>query len=406
MTLVALLFSFSPTNHVQAAAGDLDPTFGEGGKVATTISGAVDLAKAVAIQTDGKLIVVGLTFNGIIGDFALVRYNTDGSLDATFGQGGNVTTDFFGDIDEPFAVAIQPDGRIVVVGSALNTEGITNFALARYNADGSLDSTFGSGGKVTTDFSGNGSISDAALQADGKIVVAGEAGSSGLGDFALARYNANGSLDATFGQGGKVATDFFGGLDRANSLVIRPDGKIIAGGVASVDASFAGFALAEYNLDGSLNSTFGTGGKTTTNFFGALDFINAIALQPDGKIVAVGSAQRPSGGSAIALARYKSEGSFDLCLQDDHNGQLLQFSSLTGDYQFSDCRKGITLTGKGTVSIRGCKIELRASGRTLNVTATANPCTHAGTASVQSSSPNKTYTISDADITNNICGCR
>src|SRR5207247_2165686 len=142
-------------------------------------------------------------------DFALARYNADGSLDATFGTGGKVTTDFAGDDDQAFAVVLQSDGKIVVAGEA-KTSRRGDFALARYNANGSLDATFGTGRKVTTDFAGDDDAAfGVALQTGGKIVAAGgariggfRAANAGRGeDFALARYNANGSLDATFGTG-------------------------------------------------------------------------------------------------------------------------------------------------------------------------------------------------------------
>ena len=169
-----------------AAPGDLDPTFGSGGKVTTDVGGS-DGAQAVAIQGDGKVVAAGLgNFAGPgTGDFALARYNPDGSLDTSFGSGGKVTTDF-GGFDAASAVAIQPDGKIIAAGRS----GSGDFALARYNPDGSLDSSFGSGGKVTTDFGGFDSAFGVALQADGKIVAAGfQATSTQRGtDIAVARY--------------------------------------------------------------------------------------------------------------------------------------------------------------------------------------------------------------------------
>ncbi len=165
-----------------AAPGDLDPSFGSSGKVTTDFGGS-DAASAVAIQTDGRIVAAGRSGSG---DFALARYNVDGSLDPTFGSSGMVMTDFGGS-DAASAVAIQPDGRIVTAGRS----GSGDFALARYNADGSLDPSFGSGGKVTTDFGGFDLALGVALQSDGKIVAAGQGGSSF--DFALARYNADGS---------------------------------------------------------------------------------------------------------------------------------------------------------------------------------------------------------------------
>src|SRR6185312_12779398 len=177
-----------------AAAGDLDGAFGTGGTVTTDFAGNGDEARAVAVQPDGKIVAAGGALGATV-DFALVRYRPDGTLDATFGTGGKVTTDF-GSAEQAFAVAVQPDGKIVVAGG-----GATGFELARYNADGSLDGTFGAGGKVTTRFGLGLPFTRAhaiVLQPDGKIVVAGTATSATAPDFGLARYNPNGSLDASF----------------------------------------------------------------------------------------------------------------------------------------------------------------------------------------------------------------
>jgi uncharacterized delta-60 repeat protein len=165
--------------------------------VTTNFSGGSgEEAHAVAVQGDGKIVAVGASN----GDFAVARYNPDGTLDTGFGTGGIVTTDFEGGDDVAHAVAVQGDGRIVVTGSEVTPPiNAPNFALARYNSDGTLDTTFGPGGKVTTDF---GTIDEAhavAIQDDGKIVAAGWAGSDPLGlfDFGLARYSQDGSPDPT-----------------------------------------------------------------------------------------------------------------------------------------------------------------------------------------------------------------
>jgi len=267
-------------------------------------------AHGVAVQPDGKLVAVGVAKTSRSGDFALARYNTNGSLDATFGTGGKVTTDFNGNDDAANAVVLQPDGKIVVAGEA-KTSRNQDFALARYNANGSLDPTFGTGGKVTTDFAGNDDAAFAlVLQPDGKLVAAGEAKTSRNQDFALARYNANGSLDPTFGTGGKVTTDFNGDDDAAHGLVLQPDGKLVAAGVAKTSRS-GDFALARYNANGSLDPTFGTGGKVTTDFNGDDDAAFAVARQTDGKIVAAGGAKvgrsrsdYSGSNEDFALARY------------------------------------------------------------------------------------------------------
>ncbi len=298
----------------QAAPGELDPSFGTGGKVLTDIA-PNGIAQALALQPDGKIIAVGSASGSGESIFALARYNPDGSPDTTFGSGGVVTTDFsfsgvFG--GGATAVALQPDGKIIAVGSSA----FQNFALARYNPDGSLDSTFGSGGKVTTDFGfADASALAVTVDPDGKIRVAGVRRPFDLTsiDFALARFNADGSLDSTFGAGGKVVSPF-GPLNGTSIFAERfePDGKILAAGIAFANfapfGSNGDFALARYNADGSVDTGFGTGGRLTTDFNGSDDEARGVAIQPDGKIVAAGS----SGAiPQFALARYNPDGSLD-----------------------------------------------------------------------------------------------
>ena len=282
-----------------AAPGDLDPSFGTGGIVITSFGGA-DVASAVVIQPDGKLVVAGRT--NIAGNtvFALARYNANGGLDPTFGTGGLVTTDF-GSTDQAFAVALQGDGKIVTAGRRGS-----DVIVARHNADGSQDTLFGSNGRVVTNF-GVGSTEQAlalVLQPDGKIVVAGRSTKNGNFDFALARYESNGAVDITFGTAGLVTTDFGGSVDRAFAMALQPDGKLVV--VGDADASFA---LARYNPNGSLDESFGAGGKVITTFGGS-DQAAAVILQPDGKIVVAG--QTDTGLSIdFALVRYMPDGSLD-----------------------------------------------------------------------------------------------
>src|SRR5262249_16583242 len=210
--LVAIFASFQT---VRGADGDLDPTFGIGGTVMTDLSHSTDWANAVAIQPDGKIVVVGTTYkqNDFSDeDFAVARYNADGTLDSTFGRGGKVRTDFPGLAAVASSVVIQPDGKIVVAGGAFPIFAfLGNFEIVRYTANGRLDRSFGDGGIVTTIFEAGSYASAIALQPDGKIVAAGTVyvdfviGDQSDTDFALARYNSNGSLDTTFGNGGLVS---------------------------------------------------------------------------------------------------------------------------------------------------------------------------------------------------------
>jgi uncharacterized delta-60 repeat protein len=287
--------------------GSLDPTFGTGGKV-TTDFGAWESAYALALQADGKLVAVGFTDDGLVQDFALARYNTDGSLDPTFGTGGKVTTDFAGRFDFADAVVVLPDGRLVAAG-ATDTGTRLDFALARYRPDGTLDATFGAGGTVTTDFAGDAEhINDLVLQADGKLVAAGYTIAAGQTEFALARYDRDGDLDPRFGAQGTVVTDVGEGAGLAADLALQADGKLVAAGTAYTPSGVGSFALVRYNHDGQLDHRFGDAGMVFTDFGGSAS-ANALVVQWDGRLVAAGNAIPPNASLGdFAVARYRVHG--------------------------------------------------------------------------------------------------
>ena len=282
-------------------AADLDVAFGTGGKVITDVSGRYDEARALVIEPDGQLVVVGVAGTGIDRDFAVARYNTNGTLDRTFGINGTTITDFSGGSDAAWAVALQLDGKIIVAG-----ESDGDFALARYNADGTLDSSFGVSGTITTDFGGDDRANALTLQRDGKVVVAGFAARL---DFALARYRADGTLDPTFGTAGLLTTDFSGNSDTAYAVSIQVDEKIIVAG-ATGNYPSAQFALTRHNADGSLDADFGTGGLVTIRV-GRDARAHALWIQPDGKLVAGGFVNNGSSNDA-ALARLNADGIVDM----------------------------------------------------------------------------------------------
>src|SRR5213083_2882047 len=332
-TAITLAFVVS-VQMAKAADGDLDPTFGTGGQVTTDINRSTDIANAVAVQADGELVVVGQTYKNndySTEDFAVARYNTDGTLDTTFGRGGKVRTDFPGLAAVPSSVVIQPDGKIVVAGGAFPLfTFLGDFKVVRYNPNGSLDRSFGSGGIVTTTFPEGSYAFDVALQPDGKIIAAGTVfvdfnpGDISDTDFALARYNPDGTPDATFGNVGQVSTDFLGLEDDAFSVLIQPDGKIAAVGSANDPATFYDFAAVRYLSNGTLDTTFGVAGKVHTDFGDQnFDRARSAALRPDGRIVAAGFAISQNGGvQNFAVARYNSNGILDTTFSGDGKTQI------------------------------------------------------------------------------------
>lgn len=310
-TLLVLTGSWRIT---QAADGDLDPTFGNGGKVVTDFNNSTDWLSSIAVQPDGKIVAIGTTNPS--NKFALARYNPDGTLDATFGNGGKVITVIANVRESAAGLLILPNGKIMISGSIdLPSSSNSSFALLRYNSDGSLDTTFGNGGIVTTNVGPDDDQAyRLALQSDGKIVAAGRKGihfnvsEQRKGNVALARYNPDGSLDTTFGNGGTVISDFGQGLESyAIALIIQPDGRIIIAGESSYE-----FLVARYNPNGTLDTTFGGGdGFALANFSSNWDHGKDAVLQPDGKIILIGSAEVNSPDDNLALARYNSDGSFD-----------------------------------------------------------------------------------------------
>ncbi|MFA7382658.1 MAG: putative Ig domain-containing protein [Desulfurivibrionaceae bacterium] len=310
----------SGTHTVQIAVAPVNdaPLIRVGGDIVRLPSASnLVTTNSINVQVDGKIVLAGVDDGNPNGntDFALARYNADGSLDANFGVGGRVTTGIRTGNEWVEDAAMQQDGKIVVTGSGYETNSYdAEIVLVRYNADGSLDSSFSDDGKLTTDLVG--SYQDVghsvAVQSDGRILVAGDrgygVGNSGNYDFALVRYNTDGSLDTSFNGNGIAITDFAGGNDTAQDVVILGDGKIIVAGTADA-AGQSDFALARYNVDGSLDTGFSDDGKLTTDIGAGYDWGSAVTLQPDGKILLAGSIGQTD--HQFAVARYNSDGSLD-----------------------------------------------------------------------------------------------
>ncbi|WP_329385251.1 calcium-binding protein [Streptomyces sp. NBC_01351] len=305
VTAAGLALVLSLPGVATAAPGDLDLAFGGGdGKVVTDVSGFENIA-GMAVQPDGKIVTVGDGyFDETSGDFVVVRHNADGTPDTTFGGGdGIVNTDFDINNDEARAVALQPDGKIVVVGGSTSWGGYGTWASARYNTDGSPDTTYGDGGKALTEIDVDAIETAMAVvvQPNGALVL----GGSSFGRWTVARLTPTGNPDPSFDGDGIVITDFGGSACcGVSDLALQPDGRIVAAGGAS-----AGFTLTRYNTDGSLDATFDGDGRVSPGFG---SYVRGVALQPDGKIVAAGAA-----GNLFALARFTANGAPDTTFDGD-----------------------------------------------------------------------------------------
>lgn len=294
------------SNRVQAAPstdGDLDTTFGTGGKTITSVPVISDVQiYATAIQADGKIIAAGTMKNGHNSQqFAVARTNSDGSPDTSFGING-VASAFPHGNSVIYGVAVQPDGKIVAVGRDDQFE-----KIARFLSSGDLDTGFGAGGTLTLNLGYNGDIRAVAVMADGKIVVAGRgdltAGTAA--DFVVIRLLPDGSFDPTFGNNGKVSTDFNGNNDIIAAITLQADDKIAVAGGSGLH-----FALARYLPNGNLDTGFGSGGKIITDLGSNDEGATAIGITLDGKIVAgghMGTYYNPN----FALIRYTSSGVLD-----------------------------------------------------------------------------------------------
>ncbi len=287
--------------------GSLDTSFGGGtGRIMSGISGE-DTGYAMNIQSDGKILVAGTNGN----DFLLARFNSNGSLDTSFGTSGRVTTDFAAGTDTARSIAMQSDGKIVLAGSAFNSSTFNDFAVARYNSDGSLDTSFNSTGRVTVDF---GSSTDQgyglAIQNDGRIIVNGFTNSAGTTDNAIMRLTTAGALDTTFGGTGRVITAIGSGSDFAFDVKVQSDGKILSSGYASISGN--DFTVVRYNANGTLDTSYGSGGIAVTNFSATTDDRGSkMILQADGKVVLAGCTTQ-SGTYDLSLARYNADGTADV----------------------------------------------------------------------------------------------
>ncbi len=300
---LATVLTFVPPAAAAASTGYLDRTFSDDGKVLTNVAGD-DTGEAVAVQADHKIGVAGTAHGGT--DIALVRYNADGTLDPTFGGDGIVITDVSGD-DAAFATAIQDDGRIVVGGF---TDDGVSAALFRYDPDGTPDNTFGGGDGIATISVGTGAVFlGVAIEADGSIVATGMGNFSGFfgGDILLARFDSGGVPDASFGGGDGITTTKIGFGGIASGIGVQPDGAIVVAGASLSITGNENVAVLRFDPAGSLDTTFSGDGIVKTDATAGPDTASDVALMSDGSIVAIGS----SGYEYGLLVGYNTDGTLN-----------------------------------------------------------------------------------------------
>jgi len=290
--------------------GSLDPSFGVGGMVTTFFSAGNDIGSGIAVQSDGKIVVVGTSDNlSGTSEFAVARFTVDGSLDPSFGVGGMVTLSFTAGDDVGSGIAVQSDGKIVVVGTSDNLSGTSEFAVARFTVDGSLDNSFSGDGMVTLSFTAGDDVgSGIAVQSDGKIVVVGTTDDLSNTWLAVARFTVNGSLDPSFGVGGTVISiSSSNGDDMGSGNAVQSDDRTVVVGSSDDGSGKWRFVVARFNIDASFPDPAIDSGKAITSFTAGDDVGSGIAVQSDGRIVVVGTADDGSGDSDFAVARYPAD---------------------------------------------------------------------------------------------------
>ncbi|HOO90629.1 MAG TPA: delta-60 repeat domain-containing protein [Syntrophales bacterium] len=368
--ILVLLLCFVPGANAYVL---LDPTFGNEGLVVTDVAGYFDDVDSIAVDDQNRIVAAGSTRNGTNYDFALFRYTASGDLDNTFGNGGIVSIDLSGDLDEATSVAIDADGKIIAAGSAKNNDGYQDFAVVRYLETGEPDLSFGDDGIVTTNILSTDLGESCVIDGNGKIVVAGYAYDGIYGYFGVARYEESGDLDTTFGTDGIVTTDFGRKQDHAYSCAVDSQGRIVVAGIATnpdfrsdfgvaryldsgdLDNTFGGdgkvttdigdegdhrayactvdsedrvivagithnggtsfqdndFAVVRYLENGNLDPAFGDGGIVITDFYGSYDHALSVEIDAEGRIVVAGYSENAQGNNDFAMARYLDNGDLD-----------------------------------------------------------------------------------------------
>jgi len=328
------------------SSGELDPSFGQGGIVSINFNDSWEYGQAIMIDKDGKILASGFTFADDY-CYLLARFNMDGSLDTSFAGDGWVMIPF--SINE---LVQQEDGKIVTVGSKTNDDWTRDIIVARFNPlDGSLDTSFGSEGLVTIDLESHSYGYDLLLQPDGKIVVVGWTDMDGIYQLVVVRMNQDGSLDTSFGAEGMIITNLGYYNASANAVALQDDNKILIGGYVVPD-DMADIAVIRLNPDGSLDTSFDGDGWVSTDFFGYDDLGADILLHPDGKIIAAGlSYGAMYSDPDMALVRYNPDGSLD----SSFGGGIAGEGKVVTDfgYGLTDSATAVALQPDGKIVLAG-----------------------------------------------------
>lgn len=326
--------------------GTLDVSFGSSGSVTTDFSGTDGSGYKTALQSDGKILVVGDAYNpNPLSQFAISRYNVDGSLDLTFGVGGKVLTSVGTISSIAYSLQVQPDGKIVVVGCAMNSAGTNwNFALVRYDSFGVLDNTFGIGGKVMSTISLGSTAYDLFLRPDGKIVACGTAFNGSYHSFAVARYNVDGSLDNSFGSNGQVIIHPGTGSGAALGMGEQSTGHIVLSGYTT-NGSNLEIAMVRFDSLGVLDNTFGVSGIALTSIGGTQNIANDIAIEIDDKIILVGRTNN-GGLFDFAVLKYNVNGTLDNTFGT--NGYVITSIDISNDNAL-----GVAIESNGRIIVAG-----------------------------------------------------
>ncbi len=314
ITFISTLFLFLFVFPVQSQPGSLDLTFGTDGTVVYPVTEYRELGLGMAVQPDGKIVLAGLQEIDNSSDCAVARYNADGTPDNTFGTDGFTLIDAGTDSDAAWCMALQNDGKILLGGSIYNQfSTVDDYLLIRLNTDGSPDNTFGSGGDgiVITDIGGFWDNAFAiAIQDDGKILLGGDGYETDKRKICVVRYNTDGSLDASFGSGGIALHSLGTGDDRTRAIAVQADGKILAAGYFD-DGVDDQTCLTRFNADGTVDNSFGNNGSATLDIGGNTDRIFTICIQPDGKIINGGFSMDASLEIDALFLRYLNDGTLD-----------------------------------------------------------------------------------------------